>query len=483
MKPFFLLPLLTMISSLAWAQSAYHITVTVKPYKNEYVYLGYYYGKQKALADSVRLNANSTGSFTGKEKLPGGIYFLVSPRKEILFELLLDKNQNFAVAADTAGLPNSVVFTSSEDNSLFQSYSRYIAVNGTEISTLLGELGKASSRQDSIRINAKLQEQNARLQNYRNDIEKRYPSSMLASLFRSMKEPSVPSAENHPGKKYDSLYAYNFYKNHYWDGISFTDDRLLRTPIFEPRLEKYFKELVLPDPDSLKKEIDFMLLKSAGNKEMYKFLLTYFVQKYINSEYMGQDAVFVHLFEKYINNQPGVDWFTEKYNKYMFERAYSMMANLIGQPAANLEMVDTAGRQVPLYGVQAPFTVICFWDPTCSHCKEVVPKVDSIFKAKWKRHGIQVYGVLVDGGKDAWLKYIKESDLNGWIHVYETTEQKNAINAAGRPGYKQLYDVYQTPVLYLLDDNKRIIAKKLTYQQIDEVISLKMKNAEPLAGK
>jgi hypothetical protein len=33
--------------------------------------------------------------------------------------------------------------------------------------------------------------------------------------------------------------------------------------------------------------------------------------------------------------------------------------------------------------------------------------------------------------------------------------------------------VYQTPVLYLLDDQKRIIAKKLTYQQMDEVISMK----------
>ena len=47
------------------------------------------------------------------------------------------------------------------------------------------------------------------------------------------------------------------------------------------------------------------------------------------------------LFEKYINNNPQVDWFTDKYKTHMFERAYSLMANLIGQQAANLEMVDT----------------------------------------------------------------------------------------------------------------------------------------------
>jgi len=59
------------------------------------------------------------------------------------------------------------------------------------------------------------------------------------------------------------------------------------------------------------------------------------------------------------------------------------------------------------------------------------------------------------------------------LHVNQNEEQKNADIAAGKPSYRQLYDVYQTPVLYLLDKNKRIIAKKLNHQQIDEVIKIK----------
>ena len=84
---------------------------------------------------------------------------------------------------------------------------------------------------------------------------------------------------------------------------------------------------------------------------------------------------------------------------------------------------------------------------------------------------------MVDGGKEAWMKYIRENNLKDWIHVYESAEQKESVSAAGKPSYKQLYDVYQTPVLYLLDKEKRIIAKKLTYQQIDEVITMKMKSS------
>jgi len=477
MKRLLFLVFTIVISYSAAAQTGYQITVTIKPCTNQYVYLGYYYGKLKALADSVKLNNVATGILSGKQKLPGGIYFLVSSKKEILFELLLDKQQHFSITADTAHLPNSVIFTGSEDNTQFQSYSKDIAVSGKEINTLITGLQTAGSKTDSSKIQEKLQVLNKQMQQYRSDLEKKLPTSLLAALFRSMKEPVVPPAEQQPGKKYDSLFAYKYYKQHYWDGFSFTDERMLRTPIFEPRLEKYYKELIVPEPDSINKEIDIMLLKSKSNKEMYKFLLTTFVQKYINPEFMGQDAVFVHLFEKYINNVPEVDWFTDKYKKYMFERAYSLMANLIGQPASIMEMKDTLGKLQPLYSLEAPFTVICFWDPTCSHCKEMVPRLDSMFRHKWKEMGVKIYGVMVDGGKEAWLNYIRENKLTGWIHVYETTEQKEAVSAAGKPSYKQLYDVYQTPVLYLLDKDKRIIAKKLSYQQIDEVISLKIKNS------
>jgi Domain of unknown function (DUF5106)/Thioredoxin-like len=454
----------------------YDLKIVLKPYKNQYIYLGYYYGKIKALADSALLDGNCQGAFKGKQRLNGGIYFVVSPRKEILFEVLIDKQQQFTIEADSAGLPLSVRFGGSPENTLFQNYTRFTAVKGKTLTDLYAQYANARNSSDSARIGTELRFYNQQLLDYRDSLANKNPTTLLAALFRALKEPVVPSAEKHPGGRYDSLYALNYFKTNYWKGISFTDERLLRTPIFEQRLDKYYKDLVVPHPDTISREADQMLLHSRPNKEMFKYLLTYLVQKYIKPEYMGLDAVFVHLFEKYINNNPQVDWFTEAYRKYMFERAYSLMANLIGNPAQNLELVDTQDTPRPLYGIEAPFTVICFWDPTCSHCKEVVPKVDSLFQNKWKQKGIVVYGVMVDGGKEAWIKYIKENNLSGWVHVYQTAAQKDSENKAGKASYKQLYDVYQTPVLYLLDKEKRIIAKKLTYEQIDEVLKLKMKS-------
>lgn len=458
-------------------QNGYSIHLHLKPYTGGKVYLGYYYGKIKALADSAILDANGNTVFSGKDRLTGGVYFIVSPNRSILFELLLDSSQQFSISADTTNLPGSIVFTGSPDNNVFLNYTRFTAAKGAQITATQKLLSAAHTRADSTKLKEKLKLLNNDLQQYREDLITKYPHSLLASLFRLLKEPVVPATPHQTGGKYDSSFAYRYYKSHYWDGVDFTDERLTRTPIFEPRLDRYFHDLVPPQADSIEREADMMLLEARVSKPMFQFLLVYFVQKYVNPEYMGQDAVFVHLFEKYINTGEA-EFFTEKYRKFLNDRAYSLMANLIGEPAANLEMVDSAGAPRPLYGVNAPFIVICFWDPTCSHCKETVPKVDSIFQAKWKKEGVKIYGVMVDGGKEAWLQFIKDHNLVDWIHVYETKEHQDSVEKAGQPGFRQLYDVYQTPILYLLDKDKRIIAKKLSYQQLDEVITLKMRHSK-----
>ena len=462
------------IGSCLFAQVGYNIKVNVKPFKKQFVYLGYHYGKRKALADSALLDANSNGQFKGNKPLGGGIYFIVSPQKQILFELLIDKMQNFSISADTVNLPGSVKFSGSPDNSLFQTYTLRINKAGRDINEAQQALGATSNPAEQKNLQAKIQKLNQQVLSYRDSLEKKNPNSFLTALFRAMKEPLVPPAAKQPGGKYDTLYAFHYFKSNFWKGTSFTDDRLIRTPIFELKLDKYYKDLVAPEPDSINREVDHMLLQSRTSPEMFKYLMVYFVQKYINPEYMGQDAVFVHLFEKYIN-QGQAEFFTDQYKKIMSDRAYSLMANLIGSPAADLDMVDSARKPVRLYDVAADFTVICFWDPTCSHCKEVIPKVDSIYQAKWKKEGVKVFGVMVDGGRENWLKFIKDNNLNDWIHVYQTDTQRDEDAKANRPNYRQLYDVYQTPILYLLDKDKRIIAKKLNHLQIDEVIDLKRK--------
>ena len=73
--------------------------------------------------------------------------------------------------------------------------------------------------------------------------------------------------------------------------------------------------------------------------------------------------------------------------------------------------------------------------------------------------------------------FINEKHLEDWINVYQTEEDLNKEIKGGLPTtIRQQYDVFKTPTLYLLDKDKRIIAKQLSIQQFDDLIATKLKH-------
>jgi len=451
-----------------------NISITLTPYKNCWVYLGSYYGKTKTLADSAWLDANSHGTFKGATKLTGGVYFVVSPQMSIQFELLMDDKQHFSIKADTAHKEEAQI-TGSLENDLFKDYSKFSFTKGKHLNELSGQLASAKTAADSTRIKNEMAKGKQDMQDYWNNIIQKYPESLLATLFTSMRRPEAPAIPVVNGKP-DSTYPYRYVKDHFWDDVNFFDDRLLHTPFFDPKLEEYFKYYVSPEPDSIINEVKWMLLSARTGKEIYPYLLTKFTNKYVNPEYMGQDKVFLYLFENFYA-KGDTTFLNEASRKMVFDRAYHLMANQIGEPAPLLNLTDSSGKLKPMYDLDAKFTLVVFWDPHCGHCKEQIPRIDSIYKAKWKALGLKVYAVYIynDNVRD-WKKYITEHHLTEWTHVYQTQEAKEAEANSNQAGFRQLYDTRVTPTIYLLDDKKRIIAKQLSLEQLDEVISAKLKN-------
>jgi thiol-disulfide isomerase/thioredoxin len=312
---------------------------------------------------------------------------------------------------------------------------------------------------------------NKELTDYRDSIMKNKSQSMMAACLNAMKEPEILIKS--PKTRQDSLDNYNYYKAHYWDGVSFMDARIIRTPFFLPKLERYYREVVVQAPDSIIKDIDYRLLYARNAPEMYKFLLNWLTDEYINPKIMGQDAVFVHLFEKY-HSKGETPWLNEKQHETISRRAYMQMSNLIGVKASNLEMVDSTGKMKALYDQPGEYTLVVFWDPTCGHCKEEIPRIDSIYKASWKAHGVKIYSVLSDNEKKKeWVNYLKEHKLGEWINVYETKEMEKLVADAQKPSFRQLYDVIQTPTILLLDKDKRIVGKKLGITQLNDFLKTK----------
>ncbi|MBC7947526.1 MAG: DUF5106 domain-containing protein [Chitinophagaceae bacterium] len=477
MKKIALIPVI-LWTSLAFAQSGYEIKVTLKPFKNEFIYLGHYSGKQFPIVDSVKLNEKSEGVFKGAKKLGGGIYLVVYPAKNNFFEILVDKQQHFSVIADTATLKQQKTFVNSNDNLLFSAYQSQMATRGKEIELGRRSLAASTNAADSARWVSSLRKTDSSIAAYRKDIAQKNPGSILSTLLHLMEEPQIPPASKHPGGKYDSTFAYRYFKDHYWDGINFWDERVARTPasLFDERLDKYYNTLVFPQPDSVIKELDYMLGFAANSEEMTRYLLVKFINRYLNQKYMWEDAVFVHLYQKYFS-QKDYPWLTAQGKKIITDRAYSLMANIMGNPAENISLPDTSGKMRTLYSDSAAFTIVSFWDPTCSHCKELLPVLDSMYQVKWKKSGVRMFAVAKEtsGTRKDWLSFINEHHLGEWTNVYYSKAEEKSRVDANIPGYSQLYDVQTLPTVYLLDKDKRIVAKKLTWQQIDDILQIKIK--------
>ncbi len=473
MKLFFSITVFLFSITASLAQG-YKVSLHTPNFKDGIAYLTYYYGKNINVEDSAAINDKGVAVFQKNETLRSGVYSIVFPGKNKLFDFLVDKEQLITINADTSDLVNKTTVNGSSENKLFQQYQKFVSSKGIGLQEEMEAFKNSRRKSDSLSHEKNYNTLNKELTDYRDKIIRENPESMLAALLKSMKEPQAAMAK--PVTREDSINNYQYYKKHYWDGIDFTDDRVIRTPFFLPKLERFFREIITPASDSIIKESDYLLLKARVSPEMYKFLLNWLTDEYINPKYMGQDAVFVHLFEKY--HSKGVSsWLNEKQMTAISNRAYMLMSNLIGEQAANLEMVDTAGAPRSLYDLQAAYTIVVFWDPTCGHCQHEVPRLDSFYKTKWKDEGVKMYGVLSETKEqEKWKEFIKKNNLQSWVNVYQTDEQKKANEQAQKPSYKQLYDVTQTPTLYLLDKDKRIIAKKLTIDQMDDVLQMKVNN-------
>lgn len=470
MKKLYCSLLVQLFLTASFAQG-YNISVQSN-YKKGVTYLTYYRGRDLAVQDSAAISPAGKAVFSGRQKLPAGIYAIVFPGKQKEMDFLIEKEQNITIAADTADLSRAIV-KGSPANDAFKQYQAFVSVKGAQLQKEKAAYAASATHADSLTHEMAYAKYSKELNEYRENLIKGKPGSMMAALLNAMRDPQVPKTV--PVTHADSLANYNFFKDHYWDGVTFMDDRIIRTPFFLPKLETYYRTVMSQSSDSLIRDIDYKLLLARNSPEMFKYLLNWFTDEYFRPKYMGQDAVFVYLFNQY-HSKGMSPWLDAKQQKSIADRAYMQMANLVGEQAANLEFLNTEDKVTPLYDVVADYTVVLFWDPSCGHCKEELPHIDSIYRASWKAKNVKIYAVLSENNKQLWLDYIKEHHIEDWVNVYQTKEMADADAKSTKPGYKQLYDVIQTPTLYLLDKDKRIVGKKLTWDQLDGLLEAKRTN-------
>lgn len=460
---FFLIFVFASVASFAGGKDAYLIKVKLNGLKDTVCYLGNHFGDKQYIRDTARIDSKGNAVFKGNKKLDGGIYLIITPSKKY-FEIIVNDDQDFGVETDTLEFIKNAKITGSEENKLFFEYLNFVSKKHTEV-TPFRALYEKNKGNDSAKFYLdKINAIDKEVKDYKINHQNKYPQHVITAIFKATKEIDIPETPKLANGRSDSTFAYRYYKAHFFDNIDFSDDRLLRTPIFHQKLEQYMKNMILQMPDSINKEADMIIAKAKkGNKEIFKYCVWYITNTYETSNIMGMDAVFVHMAENYYTYEQAF-WVDSTQIFKIRDRARILKPLLIGKVAPNLTMFDDLGKVQSLHAQKSPYTILLFWDPDCGHCKKSMPFVKEAYD-KLKTKGVGVFAVCTEVELDKWKKYIEENKLD-WVNV---------ADAEFRTNFRAIYDITSTPQIYILNSKKEIIAKKIGAEQLEEFMERELK--------
>ncbi|MCD6019835.1 MAG: hypothetical protein K0S53_2956 [Bacteroidetes bacterium] len=486
-----LLSIVTTVS--AQANQGHDIRINFKNCKDTIMYLAFYQFDKSYLADTCKKVVKGNVVFKGPKTLDKGVYYLVSQDKARYFDFFIsDNNQKIVMSTDTADLVKNLKCTTSKENDDFFNYIKFITAKNKEYMEVKSKTKGMSSKDSAAFMMEKGKLLNETVVAYEKAFLEQHKGMFVGDVINLKMEKEAKDIPKASNGRPDSMYIYTYYKNHFWDGVNFQDDGIMRTPFFADKLKKYFNSVIVQNPDTMNVEIDRIMNKTKAGTMMQKLLIAHFLFTSESSKLMGFDKVFVHVIDKYIRTGMAKEVYDEKTIEKIKERGDILKPLLLGSQAPDLLMIDTIGHKqiarmgfdtvktsqgatklyydnvqnlaqtfVSLYSIKADYLALVFWDVDCGHCKTEIPKLlEEYHKLKKEGYDIKVVSVYTQQEYDKWRKYIIENKLD-WMNLYDGVHINNI---------KEKYDIYSTPVIYMLDKNKRIKAKRIGTEQVKDIV-------------
>lgn len=435
----------------------YHIAVKVNNLKDSVCYLGFYYGDKKYVQDTARINNDGLYVFQGKEPLEGGVYFVYAP-KNLYLEIVVNEQQ-FSIETDANDPVGSIKVEDSRENQVFMQLQQYGIAKQQEIAKLQEALEVHQNNSDSTALLQKqIQAINEDLLDYRKKLVNENPNLFVSSIIQASEVTEVPESvgENtdNPNKA-----KYQYYKNHFLDHIDVADGRMLKTPVFHNKLMEYFDKVVVQHPDSVYEAAKEVLDKAQANDDMFRYILTNLASKYESSNVMGMETVFIKLADNYYLSGK-TPWVEDEVLAKIKEKVDESKPTLIGKQAPPMTLMDTLDRPVSLYAIEADYLILYFYDPTCGNCKKKTPIVHEAYE-HLKDDGVKVLAVNTITDSDKWKEYIRENNLD-WI---------NAGDIHVRSNFRYEYNIESVPRVFILDKDKKIIARRLGAEDVEPFLT------------
>ena len=484
MKKFVLIILISVCSISIFGQG-FEIKIKIPALKDSTVLLAHHFARENLLIpdDTIRLDKKGLGTFHGKKPLPGGMYLLFLPSKKYI-DFLIDKNQHFSIESDTTDFLKTTKFLKSPENQIFYEYQNLLSSKSLEVRKLSErkKITKNETQKDSI--TKAIDKISAEVNGFIKSTIASHSDMFIGVLLKGLQDIEVPDPpKDAKGNIIDSAFQYRYYRKHYFDNFDLKDNRLLHTLFYEQKVKNYIEKVVPQLTDTLNLEVDLLIDKVRNNDELFRYMLITLFNNFASSQIMGMDGVFVHIAEKYYI--PFASWSDKDYLDKLKKEVSRKKPNLLGKIAPDISLIevpkdhflvaksDTALKSNPYVGdklnisdIKAKFLVVAFWEADCGHCKKAIPLLYESFN-KIKNKDVKVLAIHMISsveGKRKWIDFVNEHETYDWINAWSPYSFE----------YKDLYNVYTTPVIYVLDENKKIIAKQIAAEQVEDVINFEL---------
>ena len=484
LKQLFTLALLcTLLSTHTHAQE---LKFKVHNLKDTTLHLVKYMGSKLYFADTAQMK-NGVVIFDGKKHDPGVMALLMPGQK--YFEFIFN-NEDIHIESKSPDYVGSVRVKKSKENTLFYDYMSFMQEQQKSAKALADQRNESTDEVEKERLSAEIKAIGENVKQYQKDLAEKHSDLLVGKIIKMSSDIIIPeSPKDEQGREIDSSFNYHYFRDHYFDHIDFSDDRLVRTPVFQKKLEYFYSpQMLLQHPDTLIKYLTVVLDQIPTGSLMYRFVVTNVTSSMEKSKIMGLDKTFNYLVDRYFcaldkeGTRKGF-WMDEEKLDELCKNTKTRLRLVQGEIPPNVILTDTTNRNWrDFYSLDSDYIILYFWDPGCGHCKKETPKLEKLYREKLKERNVEIFAVGKATGDDfeAWKKFIRDKGLS-FINVGLTKEIYNQAKNDPRSlipskttleslNYQETYDIFATPRVWILDKNKRIIAKQLSVAQIEDYL-------------
>lgn len=254
-----------------------------------------------------------------------------------------------------------------------------------------------------------------------------------------------------------------YLSKHYWDEFPFNDVSLIDKPeVTEQAFVDYIHVLKFIPFKYASRSIKYLFVQAQSNPNMYGHFASLFEKYYyIADSPFCNEELYIPVLETILKS----DMLTkEDFEKYDYQKEM-IHKNRVGSKATDFVYTLENGDWKRMHALKSNYLILFFSTPECSKCVSVADEIqnsDVLGKVcslnSFSRSMLSVLHVYPGSNVPLWQESLASMPKKNWIHAYDRARVLTN---------KRVYNLKKLPTIYLLDENKRIILKETSLEEIE----------------